>query len=125
MDPISLLAAFIPLLIDGVKQGINYWTGGPKPTTVQDLVALRELDIRQLEALTKLDAADGASRWVINIRGLQRPIATIVILFYFGLSMYYPVPNSTSETLSFLAQCAFFYLFGERTLSYARSKPQR
>ncbi len=122
MDPISLLAAFIPVIIDGLKQGINYWTGGPKPTSVQDLVSLRELDIRQLEALAKLDNADGASRWVVNIRGLQRPVATIIILIYFGLSMYYPVSEDARQTLSFLAQCAFFYLFGERTLTYAKNR---
>ena len=97
-------------------------TGGPKPTTVADLVSLRELDIRQFEALAKIDNAEGASRWVINIRALQRPLATAVILFYFGLSMYYPVPAVAAETISFLAQCAFFYLFGERTLGYAKKQ---
>lgn len=121
----ALLAAFVPVIIDGLKQGINYITGGPKPTTVQDLAMLRELDIRQFEALAKIDNADGASRWVINIRALQRPIATIIILFYFGLSMYYPVPAAAADTISFLAQCAFFYLFGERTLGYAKKSNGR
>lgn len=124
MDPITIFSAFIPVLIEGLKQGINYVTGGPKPTSVEDVAKLRELDIRQLEALASLDKAEGASQWVVNVRALIRPAVSIIILIYAGILMVIPAAPEVSQTILFLAQCVIFYLFGERTLSYVKAPGQ-
>ena len=120
MDPITLFSAFIPVLIEGAKQGINYLTGGPKPTTIDDVVKLRELDIRQFESLAAIDKENNVSQSVANIRALMRPISSFVILIYAGILMVHPASPQVTETILFLSQCVIFYLFGERTLGYAK-----
>ena len=110
---LPVLAALIPTINYGVTRAIDHFTGGPKPSNAQEAIALKQADIAQLEALSKLDNADGAPSWVIAIRALQRPFAVLVILGVWAASAYkYGI---ASEDLMNLAEAAVFYLFGDRT----------
>lgn len=112
-DPITILAALIPTIKYGVERVIDYKTGGPKPSNAQEAIALKQADIQQLEALAKLDNAEGASQWVINIRSLQRPVATAVILTMWAVYAY--KAGISAQDMQNMAAAAVFYLFGDRT----------
>lgn len=122
-DPFTILAALIPTVQYGIQRIIDYKTGGPKPTNAAEAIALKQADVAQLEALGKLDNADGASRWVINIRGLQRPVATAVILGMWSIYAYRV--GITAEDMQNMAAAAVFYLFGDRTAMYISGNRKR
>ena len=112
-DPLSVLAAIIPTLKYAFTRIVDYKTGGPKPSNAQEAVALGDLEIRRLEAISKLDDSEGASPWVVNIRAMQRPLVVFLVL----LTWVYVVLNNqvAVNTVCELASLVFFYLFGERT----------
>lgn len=113
MDPFTILAALIPTLKYAFTRMIDYKTGGPKPTNAQEAVQLGDVEIRRLEAVAKIDNADGASTWVVNIRALQRPIVVFVVLVVWA---FIALNNQIQVSLiTDLASTVIFYLFGERT----------
>ena len=127
MEPFSMLtilSSLIPSLGYALKRVIDYKTGGAAPSNAQEAAAQSDADVRKLEALAKLDNADGASQWVINIRALQRPVVVFATLFSWicmtlaglsGLSVNMQIYIIVANT----ASSVFFYLFGDRTLMYS------
>lgn len=88
-----VLPALIPAATDGIKALINKFTGGAgaQPANVDEALKMISADTTRLEALAKLDSVGNVSQWVANIRALQRPVASIlIILAYIGFA-----PNST------------------------------
>jgi hypothetical protein len=122
MDPITILTAFIPVIQHGIKAAINKFTDGAgvKPATVDDAVKLADIDIRRLEAIARLDEVQGASQWVQNIRGLQRPIAVGIVLLMYVATLSPQVPEDVHTNIANLATAVIFYLFGDRTYLYIK-----
>src|SRR3990167_6362725 len=112
-DPLTLLAAGIPTLNYVITRITDYFTGGPTPRNAQEAIELKKVDISQMEALAKLDNADGAPSWVVPIRALQRPFAVLVILSMWSVYVY--KTGISSQDMMNLASAAVFYLFGQRT----------
>jgi hypothetical protein len=118
----TLLAAFLPVASDGVRGLFNKFTGGAgaKPANVEEVVTLMDAETKRLEALSKIDNAEGVSQWVSNIRALQRPVISFcIITAYVGVVAF----NAESEIVNSIggyAQMVTFYLFGDRTYMYMK-----
>lgn len=126
MDPFSIgtiLTALIPTLTYGAKRVIDYKTGGATPINNTEAIERRKADVEVLNAISKLDNADGASQWVINFRAMQRPSVVYIVLLNWtiitiaGLFGHF-VDLQVYIIISNLASSIFFYLFGDRSLMY-------
>jgi hypothetical protein len=119
-DPFTLLAALIPVVGTVVTRATDrFW---PAPKTTQELTELEKAYAEKLKALAALDNSEGASRWVLNIKNLQRPIVIFLIVstWCFIAVKYGMKP----EDLENMASAAMFYLFGDRTHMYALNRKQ-
>lgn len=120
MDPVTVLSAFIPLVSSVITRVVDHFTGGPKPQNVKEQIDLNASEVSKLEALAKIDNADGASQWIVDVRAAQRPIAVGLILAVWGVLALH---NGVSfELVQDLASSAVFYLFGDRTMMYINKK---
>jgi len=116
----TVIPAFFPVLIDGVKMGLSrlfgFNTGDPK--SFEDFLRLQELDIRKLQALGELDKPYGTiSKWVADLRASSRYLAVLGIIvatiIYAFLPASYQVPQN-SAALNQLCGSALFFLIGDR-----------
>lgn len=118
----SIIPALLPVATDGVRGLLNRFTKGQgaKPANVDEVVALMSAETQRLEALAKIDTAQGVSPWVSNVRAMQRPVASFLII------SAYLIAATTSSDLEFVnslgvyAQMVTFYLFGDRTYMYMK-----
>lgn len=111
-DPFTILAALLPTLQYGATKIIDKYTGGPSPSSAEEALKLKQADVAQLEALAKLDNADGASRWVTNVRAMMRPLAVTAVL---GMWSFYAFKMGiTAMDMQNMASAVMFYLFGDR-----------
>ncbi len=126
MEPITVLTALLPTVIDGVKAFVSRKTGGaPAVVSADDYAKVIDADVRRLQALASLDQAAGpTSTWVANVRHMQRPTAGAVVLLSWCLGAMALVDMDAArfELVSNLASSVFFYLFGERTNMYLRKR---
>lgn len=125
MDPITILAAFIPLLGDLGKQLINrYITPDTiKPSSVAEYVQLRDADIRFFQAMNS-DSSTDVYPWVNSIVKLQRPFVAAIVLGIWAYVHAY-MPGTDTTTIDNFASAVGFYLFGDRTLFYIRKAPAK
>jgi hypothetical protein len=118
MTPIllSILSALIPVGVEGVKQALNTWTGGPKPTTIDEQIKLESAEVAKLEALAKLDNPYGTPRqWVIDLRASARYLAAFaVIIGGVGVCFVKDAPVEIRAVGLEAASTAFGFLFGTR-----------
>jgi hypothetical protein len=117
-----LLPALIPVLADGVRGVVSYFSGGAgaRPQNVDEAVKLMAAEAERLKALAALDApATDASLWVKNLRASFRYIAA----GFFVVQPYVLVLAKGSGmeiadefiALSFeAATSAFSFIFGDR-----------
>jgi len=116
----TVIPAFFPALIDGVKMGLSRLfgvnTGDPK--SFEDYLRLQDQDIRKLEALAKLDQVYGAiAPWVANLRASSRYLAVLGIIGAAIVYSFLPAGWQVKENqvmLSQLAGSALFFLIGDR-----------
>lgn len=115
----TLLSALIPVGVEGIKQGINAWTGGVKPASIEEQIKLEEQDIKRLNALAALDNPGGTpSQWVVDLRASARYVAAfVVILGGIGLSFIPGVDVAVKFIGLEAANIAFGFLFGARVVS--------
>lgn len=112
----TLLSALVPVGVEGVKQAINHFTGGVKPTTVEEQIKLDEQDIKRMEALARLDNPGGTpSQWVVDLRGSARYLAAfVVIIGGIGIGFTPDIDATLRATGLEGANIAFGFLFGSR-----------
>lgn len=112
-----LLPALLPAVSDGLRGLIARFTGGAgaQPQNVAETIQLMQAQTERVKALAELDAlGQGASRWVVDLRGAFRYLAVGGILastmagVYAGLD---PVPMAVMLELS--GACMSF-IIGER-----------
>ena len=120
MEPLSLLAAAIPLLVEGGKAAISRWIAPDqfKPATVTDYLAIRQADIDLFKAMNEAGGSNPAYPWVEAIVRLMRPSVAMIAL----LTWAYQHTSGVADTAAVdqFAQAVGFYLFADRTLFYAR-----
>ena len=120
----TLVAALVPVGVEGVKQVITNFTGGVKPTTVEQQIALQEADVKRLEALAALDNPHGTpSQWVVNLRASSRYIGALGVILAGLVTLY--IPSMPQEVISVAMEAAsvcFGFLFGQRVLINFKGK---
>lgn len=118
MDPITALAALLPLGIEAGKYAIQRWLAPEtvKPGTFAELLQLRQLELEQFKAMQ--GGSEASYPWVAAVRELQRPLFAAAVL---GVWVYQAgLQGDVSHTVGNMASAVGFYLFGDRTLFYSR-----
>lgn len=119
MDPITLLAAFGPLVVDLGKSLIGKFVnnGEFKPSTIDDYIKVKQFDLDMFRTMNEAGGTNSSYPWVEAIIRLQRPAVACVALLAW---MYTVVTNQPNEGVNNFAAAVGFYLFGDRTLFYSR-----
>jgi hypothetical protein len=118
-DPLSLLAIFGPLLVDGGKAAIQKYMAPDefKPTKIEDYLSMRQNDLEMFKAMNEAGGTNPTYPWVeATVRMMRPAIALAVISTWASLHLQ---GVDTAPVDSFAAAIGF-YLFGDRTLFYAR-----
>lgn len=112
----SLIAALIPVGVEGVKQAINHFSGGVKPTTVDEQIKLDQNEIERIKAVATLDNPGGTpSQWVIDLRASARYIGALAVITVGIGSLYIGVVPANVQIVALeAANIAFGFLFGQR-----------
>jgi hypothetical protein len=115
MDPITALAALMPLGIEAGKYAIQRWLAPEtvKPGTFAEFLQLRALELEQFKTMQGGDG--GSYPWVAAVRQLQRPVFAAVVM---ATWVYQASGGEVSPTVANMAGAVGFYLFGDRTLFY-------
>lgn len=114
----AIAAALVPVGIEGVKQLIAKFTGGVRPTTIEEQIQLDQNEIQRLQALAQLDNPGGIpSQWVIDLRASARYIGSLVVIAIGITSIYLPVDDYTKGIALEAANIAFGFLFGARIIA--------
>ena len=119
----TVVPALLPAATDGVRAVINRVSGGAgaQPSNPEEYIAMQTADTDRLRALAEIDQAAGdVSRWVNNVRAMQRPAVGILILTATFAAVYSQAPEAAGLTT--LAKSYVFYLFGDRTYMHLSRK---
>ncbi len=118
-DPLSVAAIFGPLAVEAGKALINKYIapGEFKPATIDQYVQMREIDLRMFEAMNNAGGSNASYPWVDAVVRLMRPTVAVIVL---GTWAYSKLMGTPSEAIDNFAAAIGFYLFGDRTLFYAR-----
>lgn len=119
MDPLTILATFAPFVVDLGKSLINRFVAGDtfKPANIDEYVKMREVDLGFFKAMNEAGGTNPSYPWVEAIVRLMRPTVTVIVL---GTWAYLELTNQPSTTVTNFASAVGFYLFGDRTLFYAK-----
>ena len=119
MDPFTILATFAPFVVDLGKSLINRFIAGDtfKPANIDEYVKMREVDLGFFKAMNEAGGTNPSYPWVEAIVRLMRPTVTVMVL---GTWAYLELTNQPSTTVTNFASAVGFYLFGDRTLFYAK-----
>lgn len=119
MDPLTILAALGPLAVDLGKSLIGRFiqTDTYKPVNVDEYVKMRQLDLEMFKAMNDAGGTNPSYPWVEAAVRLMRPAVGVIVL---GTWAYLKINNIDSESVDNFAGAVGFYLFGDRTLFYAR-----
>lgn len=120
MDPLTALAALLPLGVEAGKAAIQRWLAPDqvKPLDFGQLIELKRLELEQWRAMQGGDAP--SYLWVAAVRQLQRPIMVVAVL---GTWAWQAASGEPSPAVSNMAGAVGFYLFGDRTLFYIKGRP--
>lgn len=121
IDPMTILAAFGPLVVDLGKSLIGRYiqTDGYKPTNVDEYIKVRQLDIEMFKAMNDAGGANPSYPWVEAVVRLMRPGVAVIVL---GTWATLKLNGQPSDAVDNFAAAVGFYLFGDRTLFYSRRK---
>jgi hypothetical protein len=119
MDPLTILAALGPLAVDLGKSLIGRFiqTDSYKPVNVDEYVKMKELDLKLFTAMNDAGGTNPSYPWVEAAVRLMRPAVGLLVL---GTWSYLKLNGIPSESVDNFAGAVGFYLFGDRTLFYAR-----
>lgn len=120
MDPVTILAALGPLAVDLGKSLISRFIAPTemKPASVDEYVKMRQVDMDMYKAMNDAGGANPSYPWVEAVVRLQRPAVAAIVLVSWA---YMTMIGQASPTVDNFAAAIGFYLFGDRTLFYARS----
>lgn len=119
MDPLTILATFAPFAVDLGKSLINRFIAGDtfKPANITEYIDMRKMDLDFFKAMNDAGGTNPSYLWVEAIVRLMRPSVTMIVL---GTWAYLELTNQSSTTVTNFASAVGFYLFGDRTLFYAK-----
>lgn len=122
-DPVTMLAAFGPLVVKLGEATISKFVAPDtfKPATMDDWIKMKELDIKQFEAINNAGGNNPSYPWVEAVIRLMRPSIAIGVIGTWSLCKFVPDLSCGPEVDNFAAAIGF-YLFGDRSLFYATKK---
>jgi hypothetical protein len=122
MDPVTVLAAFGPLVVDLGKSLISRFVAPDemKPANVGEYIQMRQCDLEMFKAMNEAGGSNQSYQWVEAIVRLQRPAVAAIALATWAYLQISGTPNDAVENF---AAAIGFYLFGDRTLFYAKKTP--
>lgn len=120
----TLLGAFVPVAVEGIKQMATKWFGGIRATTVEQQIQLDQSEIAKLEALAKLDTPVGTpSQWVIDLRASARYLGALAVIAVGIGSLFIPSVDKSVQMVALeAANIAFGFLFGTRIVANFKGK---
>lgn len=119
-DPVTLLAGLLPVGVEAAKALIQRYLvpDQVKPATFDEFL---QLQAQQLDMWKAMQGGDAPSYlWVAAVRQLQRPAVLVVVSALWAYQEAFS--GGASGTVTNAASCLWFYLFGDRTLFYAKGK---
>jgi len=121
-DPITIAAALGPLVVDLGKSLITRFIAPDnfKPATIEQYVQMREIDVKMFVAMNNAGGGNASYPWVEAIVRLQRPFLVAVVLGVWATTTL--AGQETGEVVNNFAAAIGFYLFGDRTLFYAKKQ---
>lgn len=126
MDPLTVLAALGPLAVDLGKSLINRFIAPDqfKPATIDQYVQMKQIDLEFFRTMNEAGGGNPSYPWVEAIVRLMRPAIGLIVL---GTWAYLTIYDNgiVPETVNNFASVIGFYLFGERSLFYVKSKKQK
>lgn len=119
MDPLTALAALAPLGVELGKGLISRFIAPDafKPATIEQWARMRELDLAQFKAMGEAGGAQPSYPWVEAVVRMQRPAVAACVLGVWG---WCSMAGTITPGIENFACAVGFYLFGDRTLFYAR-----
>ena len=119
MDPLTILAALGPLVIEGGKAAIQRWLAPDefKPANMEQYVQMRQIDLDMFKAMNEAGGTNQSYLWVEAVVRLMRPVAVIVVI---GTWSVLALQDINIPAVDNFASAIGFYLFGDRTLFYAK-----
>lgn len=121
-DPITLVAALGPLVVEGGKAAIQRWLApdNVKPVTIDDYAKIKQIDLEWFKAVNEAGGSNVSYPWVEAIVRLMRPSIAIAVIGTWAICHLGGI-QCGPEVDNFAAAIGF-YLFGDRTLFYAKKK---
>lgn len=118
-DPITILAALAPLGVEAGKAAIQKWIAPDqlKPVTIEDYQKLKSVDLEFFKAMNEAGSGTPSYPFVEAIVRLQRPFVVACVLLAWA---YLHLLGMDSGAVDNAASAVGFYLFGDRSLLYAR-----
>jgi hypothetical protein len=125
MDPLTLFAALLPVFVDMGKAVVGRYFAPEtfKPATIEQWMRMQEVELARFQAVSVAGGNNPSYPWVEAIVRLQRPVIGVVVLaVWAGIHVHRVASDAAVDTAAVdnAAAAVWFYLFGERTLSYAR-----
>ncbi len=122
MDPITILSAFAPLLVQAGKAMINKWLGETnfKPATIEEYTKIKDKDLELYKAINEAGGNNPSYPWVEAIVRLQRPFVVACVLLVWAYVHY--LAWEDTESIDNAAAVVAFYLFGERSMFYLKKQ---
>jgi hypothetical protein len=123
MDPITILAALGPVVVDLGKSLINRFIAPDqfKPATIEQYAKMKEIDLEFFKTMNEAGGGNPSYPWVEAIVRLMRPLIGIIVLSTWAYLAL--VDNGVvNEQVSNFASVIGFYLFGERSLFYVKKQ---
>ena len=119
MDPLTILAAFGPLAIDLGKSLIAKFVAPDtfKPSTIEQYVQMKELDLNLFKAMNDAGGTNPSYMWVEAAVRLMRPFAAALVIGTWAANSLTGIADPAVDNF---AAAVGFYLFGDRTLFYAK-----
>jgi hypothetical protein len=119
----TIIAALVPVGAEAVKQLVNKFVGGVKPTTVAEQIELDRNDVERIRALAELDTPIGQpSQWVVDLRASARYVGALAVIFVGIFGLFTPIDDSIKAMGLEAANIAFGFLFGSRIVSHWKSR---
>jgi hypothetical protein len=119
IDPLTALAVFAPLAVDLGKSLIARFVAPDefKPATIEQYTQMRQTDLDMFKAMNDAGGTNPSYPWVEAVVRLMRPSIAFIVL---GTWAYLEITGGANDTVSNFASAIGFYLFGDRSLFYAK-----
>jgi len=119
----TVIAALVPVGIEGLKQAAARWFGGVRATTIDEQIKLDSNEIDKIKALAELDKPIGQpSQWVVDLRASARYVGALTVIAVGVGSLFIPVAPTVQALALEAANIAFGFLFGSRIVTNLMKK---